>query len=241
MNGSEAYVLGIDIGGTNMRFGLVDGSHRLSAFERQSTRDTFLEDCDPAQKLAACIRGYCGRNLGGKMPKAVSIGFPSTINRARTVVVQTPNIACIPDDFAVVDALESALGIPVFINRDVNYLLLFDLEDLGVTAQDCVAGIYFGTGIGQRRDGQRKDSAGPQRRRRGARAPARLRQQAGVHVRQCELYGDGRLGHRARTDPGAAFPRHPDQPAFRPAHGLLRHAGLPRGHGTGGRGGGQPL
>ena len=48
MNGSEAYVLGIDIGGTNMRFGLVDGSHRLSAFERQSTRDTFLEDCDPA-------------------------------------------------------------------------------------------------------------------------------------------------------------------------------------------------
>ena len=106
MNGSEAYVLGIDIGGTNMRFGLVDGSHRLSAFERQSTRDTFLEDCDPAQKLAACIRGYCGRNLGGKMPKAVSIGFPSTINRARTVVVQTPNIACIPDDFAVVDALD---------------------------------------------------------------------------------------------------------------------------------------
>ena len=47
MNGSEAYVLGIDIGSTNMRFGLVDGSHRLSAFERQSTRDTFLEDCDP--------------------------------------------------------------------------------------------------------------------------------------------------------------------------------------------------
>ena len=43
------------------------------------------------------------------MPKAVSIGFPSTINRARAVVVQTPNIACIPDDFAVVDALESAL------------------------------------------------------------------------------------------------------------------------------------
>ena len=87
MNGSEAYVLGIDIGGTNMRFGLVDGSHRLTAFERQSTRDTFPKDCDPAQKLAECIRGYCGRSLGGKLPKAVSIGFPSTINRARTVVV----------------------------------------------------------------------------------------------------------------------------------------------------------
>lgn len=148
MNGSEAYVLGIDIGGTNMRFGLVDAAHRLTAFERLGTRDTFLDDCDPAEKLAECIRAYCGRNLGGELPRAVSIGFPSTINRARTVVVQTPNIACIPDDFAVVGALEAELGIPVFINRDVNYLLLFDLEDLEVTAQDCVAGIYFGTGIG---------------------------------------------------------------------------------------------
>ena len=148
MTEKEQYVLGIDIGGTNMRFGLVDSRHELSAFERLDTRATFAEGCDPAGRLAECIRSYCERSLSGAMPAAVSIGFPSTINRQRTVVVQTPNIACIPDHFAVVEELEAVLKVPVFINRDVNDLLLFDLEDLKVTSQDCVAGIYFGTGIG---------------------------------------------------------------------------------------------
>lgn len=148
MTEKEQYVLGIDIGGTNMRFGLVDSRHELSAFERLDTRATFAEGCDPAGRLAECIRSYCERSLSGAMPAAVSIGFPSTINRQRTVVVQTPNIACIPDHLAVVEELEAVLKVPVFINRDVNDLLLFDLEDLKVTSQDCVAGIYFGTGIG---------------------------------------------------------------------------------------------
>ena len=148
MAAPEQYVLGIDLGGTNMRFGLVDGAHALTAFERLSTREVFQSGCDPVEKLAGSIREYCGRNLDGALPAAVSIGFPSTINRARTVVVQTPNIGCIPDHFPVVEKLGQALGVPVFINRDVNNLLLFDLEDLGVTAEDCVAGIYYGTGIG---------------------------------------------------------------------------------------------
>ena len=145
---TEQLVLGIDIGGTNMRFGLVNDALELTAFERLSTREIFGDECDPAQKLADCIKTYCDRHIEGKMPKAVSIGFPSTINRERTVVVQTPNISCISDNLAIVDVLEKTLKIPAFINRDVNDLLLFDLEDLGVADQGCVAGIYFGTGIG---------------------------------------------------------------------------------------------
>lgn len=148
MSASERLVLGIDIGGTNMRFALVDEQQNMTAFERLDTQSIFAEVGHPTEKLAECIRTYCGRYLDGAMPLAVSIGFPSTINRERTVVVQTPNIACIPDNYAVVEELGSALGIPVYINRDVNNLLFFDLVDLGLTSCDCVAGIYFGTGIG---------------------------------------------------------------------------------------------
>ena len=148
MSASERLVLGIDIGGTNMRFALVDGKQNMTAFERLDTQSVFVGVEHPTEKLAECVRAYCARNLNGAMPLAVSIGFPSTINRERTVVVQTPNIACIPDNYAVVEELGSALGIPVYINRDVNDLLLFDLVDLGLTDRECVAGIYFGTGIG---------------------------------------------------------------------------------------------
>lgn len=148
MDVNKDLVLGIDIGGTNMRFGLVDAADKIQAFTRENTRDAFEDGCDPAEKLKQCILSYCAQNLGREMPMAVSIGFPSTINRMRTIVVQTPNIPCIPDNFRVVEILQKELGVPVFINRDVNNLLLFDLEDLEVTSSDCVAGIYFGTGIG---------------------------------------------------------------------------------------------
>lgn len=141
-------VLGIDIGGTNIRFGLVDSSLCLKAYERISTHDVFPDNAQPTEKLAEHIRDYCTRHLAGAMPSAVSIGFPSIINRARTVVVETPNIACIPDNYAVVQELGDALGLPVFINRDVNNLLLFDVENLGLKECSCVTGIYFGTGIG---------------------------------------------------------------------------------------------
>ena len=141
-------VLGIDIGGTNMRFALVDGSLCLKAYEQFSTQAVFCGGAPPTEKLAEHIRAYCARPLAGAMPAAVSIGFPSTINRARTVVVQTPNIAGIPDDYAVVQELGGALALPVYINRDVNNLFLFDIEDLGLTGCSCVTGIYFGTGIG---------------------------------------------------------------------------------------------
>ena len=146
---------GIDVGTKSEIYklmrGLADngiGVIVVTAFERLSTREVFQSGCDPVEKLACGIREYCGRHLGGVLPVAVSIGFPSTINRACTVVVQTPNIRCIPDYFPVVEKLGQALGVPVFINRDVNNLLLFDLEDLDVTAEECVAGIYYGTGIG---------------------------------------------------------------------------------------------
>ena len=141
-------VLGIDIGGTNMRFALVDGVLGLEAYEQLGTQTVFCGGAPPTEKLAEHIRAYCARHLAGAMPSAVSIGFPSTINRARTVVVQTPNIAGIPDDYAVVQELGGALGLPVYINRDVNNLLLFDVEDLGLTGCGCITGIYFGTGIG---------------------------------------------------------------------------------------------
>lgn len=148
MKEQKSEVLGIDIGGTHMRFGLVDSGYGLTAFEDLSTREVFSRDDDPVARLAAVVRDYSARQLGGALPQAVSIGCPSTISKDRSVVVQTPNIPCIPDNFPLVEKLGTALGIPVFVNRDVNDLLLFDLVDLAVTAQDCVVGIYFGTGVG---------------------------------------------------------------------------------------------
>lgn len=144
----SAYVLGIDIGGTNFRFGLVDEDNQLRDYEQVETQQVFGGDKEALDCLESSVREYCGKHLQGKMPGAVSIGFPSTINRERTVVLQTPNIDAIPDHFSVVERLGERLGIPVFINRDVNNLLHFDLYDQHIEHYGTVCGIYFGTGIG---------------------------------------------------------------------------------------------
>ena len=144
----SAYVLGIDIGGTNFRFGLVDEDNQLRDYEQVETQQVFGGDKEALDCLETAVREYCVKHLQERMPGAVSIGFPSTINRERTVVLQTPNIDAIPDHFPVVERLRERLGIPVFINRDVNNLLHFDLYDQHIESYGTVCGIYFGTGIG---------------------------------------------------------------------------------------------
>ena len=144
----SAYVLGIDIGGTNFRFGLVDENNQLRDYEQVGTQRVFGGGKEALDCLETAVREYCVKHLQERMPGAVSIGFPSTINRERTVVLQTPNIDAIPDHFPVVERLRERLGIPVFINRDVNNLLHFDLYDQHIESYGTVCGIYFGTGIG---------------------------------------------------------------------------------------------
>ena len=219
-------VLGIDIGGTNMRFALVDGALHLRAYEQLSTQAVFAHGAQPTQKLAQQIRAYCARHLQGEAPAAVSIGFPSTINRARTVVLQTPNIEGIPDNYAVVQELGGELGLPVYINRDVNNLLLFDLEDLGLTDCGCVTAIYFGTGLGNAVMLGQKLLLGLPRRGGRAGPPARIRQPACVQMRQPQLPGDGCLGPCAGGHPGRTLPADAHSPAVCPAHGHRGDAGF---------------
>ena len=46
------------------------------------------------------------------------------------------------------DALEEIFDFPIFINKDTNNLLFYDMKELGIEDCDSVCGIYFGTGVG---------------------------------------------------------------------------------------------
>ena len=144
MDANEA-VLGIDIGGTNLRLGLVDRACRLEGFEIGSSEVLGGGDCLSA--LTGVIRGYCARHLDGRLPRAVSIGFPSTIDRQKRTVLSTPNLPGM-NGLPVVETLEKALGITVLIDRDVNLLLLSDMRHFGLPPRGIVIGCYFGTGLG---------------------------------------------------------------------------------------------
>lgn len=147
-------VLGIDIGGTHIRMGLVDDKYQLQHFSIRKSQEVLLDESKSHLSSIALMGDLVKEYLTEVQAKisAVSIGFPSTIDAKREVVVSTPNIKPL-QNLKVVEELGGLLELPVFINRDVNYILLSDLEDLkdnNLLNRDpeSVCGFYIGTGLG---------------------------------------------------------------------------------------------
>jgi allose kinase len=75
------------------------------------------------------------------------LGFPSTLDKERATVINTPNVAGF-NHVPIKAIYEEALGIPVFINKDATLLLYYDLHFFKLNLKGIIAGIYIGTGIG---------------------------------------------------------------------------------------------
>lgn len=140
-------VLGMDIGGTNIRVGLIAPDRALHGFQMTSSLRLFRKPDTEVQALAEYVQEYCFKNLAGERPRAVSIGFPSTLNKEKTKLLSTPNLPGF-DNVEVVKILSEKLQLPVYINRDVNLLLLNDMYANGLKGAEVVLGCYIGTGLG---------------------------------------------------------------------------------------------
>lgn len=139
-------IICLDIGGTNCRMGIVDREGAL--LERQIRSTAALAEKGFVRELTVLLRECKARCAEKYLVRAVSMGFPATVDRTRRRVLQVPNIPGIGDNLPICDVLEAQLEIPVFLEKDVNLLLEYDLQDLELRDSGTVIGIYFGTGIG---------------------------------------------------------------------------------------------
>ena len=140
----ERYTLGIDIGGTNFRIGLVSADGQLQGYEKQSVAT--LEGDDPAALLGDAVADYIARyGVAGRVA-AICAGFPATVDKERARVLNAPNVRGF-DGVPVGHILTERLGIPTLIERDVNLLLVNDMERMAIDSAD-IAAFYVGTGIG---------------------------------------------------------------------------------------------
>ena len=138
-------VIGLDIGGTNLRIGLL----RDSVWERgatYSTHELFAEG-DEIARLGSLIETF----RGTEKADAVSVGFPSPIAADGKTVLNAPNIIKKDGSNAfkgknVADPLTALLGMPVLVNKDANHLLHYDAHT--ANADGILVGCYVGTGFG---------------------------------------------------------------------------------------------
>ena len=132
-------VIGLDIGGTNVRMGLVrDGV--LERGEAYATHET-LTGGDEIALLGGMIHDF----RGGEAVDAVSIGFPSSIGADGKTVLNPPNIVKGDGSRAfmgvnVADPLAQILGVKVLVNKDANHLLRFDAHSAASEARGAEAG-----------------------------------------------------------------------------------------------------
>ncbi|SFF00267.1 allose kinase [Paenibacillus algorifonticola] len=140
----KEFVLGVDIGGTHIRLGKVTRDGQLHEFHIQKTQ--LLRDSDePLQLLITMLGDYLAACKGELI--AVSLGFPSIISKDKKVVLSTPNMPGF-DHLNVVEALEAVFKVPVFIDNDVNNLLLQEIVDRRLPDTGVIVGFYIGTGFG---------------------------------------------------------------------------------------------
>lgn len=139
------YVIGIDIGGTNFRIGMVSEQGELEHFQKKSS--AILTAGDAVTTLAAQITAYIDEQGAHGQIKAVAMGFPSIVSKDKKTLYSTPNLAGF-DNINLKDPLEKLLGIPIFIDRDVNFLLQNDIRQLGLDPRQTILGFYVGTGFG---------------------------------------------------------------------------------------------
>ena len=139
-------VVGVDIGGTNIRIGVVDEELHLSHFEKTSS--AFLRDTDSSQKLVGYLQSYLERYALTDI-EAIRIGVPSMVGRDRDYVYRAPNLGGLVE-VKLATLLSNALHLSVAVDRDVNHLLLYDIHELALDKkrEKTILGFYIGTGLG---------------------------------------------------------------------------------------------
>jgi glucokinase len=140
-------IIGVDLGGTNVRAALLDRAGEILAQARRPS----LQD-EPAAATLAQIAGACEEVIGAAgIPRAeilgAGVGLPGIMDSATGVCFWSPNFPHWKD-VPIAEDLSGRLGLPVFILNDARCAALGELlYGAGRGVRNLVM-ITLGTGIG---------------------------------------------------------------------------------------------
>jgi glucokinase len=137
---SNVMIIGVDLGGTNIRAGLESGGKLLEL--RKSRFNTQLSKTETLSQLIAFIRPLVGPQVAG-----IGIGVPSVVDGDQGIVF---NVANIPswDCVHLKKILEDEFGLPAVVNNDVNCFALGEHQFGLARGLKNIVGISSGTGLG---------------------------------------------------------------------------------------------
>lgn len=137
------YRVGIDIGGTKMNVGILDGENNTAISKKVYIKD--ISDITVAVKTT--LEELCG-SIGITLGKlaSVGIGIPGTVSDDGKKILKAPNISILSEDVAI--RIENALGIPAALVQDSRAAAWGEYLCGGGKGSNTVVCVTLGTGIG---------------------------------------------------------------------------------------------
>jgi len=139
------YIVGIDVGGTNIVVGTVaeDGSELLGLVSEPTLAERGADAV--VARIAKLARASMAQ-AQGKEIVGVGIGSPGPLNTKTGVVLLTPNLGWV--NMPLGDRVSSALGLPTTLDNDANCAVFGEWWRGAARGSDYVVGLTIGTGIG---------------------------------------------------------------------------------------------
>jgi len=136
---SEA-IVGVDLGGTNVRVGKVRGH----AIERRHERRIRAHEAETSvlAEIFGAVEEVFDDDVAG-----IGCGVPSVVDVERGIVYAVENIPAWRE-VHLKDELEGRFGVPAFINNDANAFVLGELYFGKAQGYRHVVGLTLGTGLG---------------------------------------------------------------------------------------------
>lgn len=131
-------ILGIDIGGTKMGSGLVDGRGRVSHYRKQPTS---RRSADLRRAIFEIVDSYHNRNLRG-----IGVAIAGQVDRKQGIFISGPNLPL--KRVLLVSLLERRTKLPVAIDNDAHCFTAAEATYGAGKKYETVFGITLGTGIG---------------------------------------------------------------------------------------------
>lgn len=142
----KTYILGIDLGGTKVMAGVMDGRGNLIGRARAKTRG-WRDDEEVFQTIvSAGHRAVEHAGIPGDQLAAVGICAPGPIDFQTGYIIETANLKF--KNFPLGPRLADEFGRPAIIENDVNAGVYGEFKRGAARGARNVLGVFIGTGIG---------------------------------------------------------------------------------------------
>lgn len=137
---SETETIGVDLGGTKMLVGVLDGTETLWESREASTGQS--ED----ELVELLVREVSEAREARPDAKAVGLGIPATIDHDRGIAVSAVNLPLA--DLPIRDLVEKRVGLPVVVDNDANVAAFAEYLYGAAKGMPDIVMLTIGTGIG---------------------------------------------------------------------------------------------